>query len=127
MINMLLIFIAILVSISNIFAQQATEEQIRDANLAEEYSKKARQLIEKGRYEEALNHCNQELALYRNAFGASHPTVGLALSDVSVCYKGLGVYQKALKVQSEACSILESYYGTQASGYKSHSINWLFL
>lgn len=113
MINILLIFIAITISLSNLFAQQATEEQIRDVNLAEEYSKKARQLIEKGRYQEALNQCNQELAIYRNGFGDSHPTVGLALSDVAVCYKGLGEYQKALKVQSEACSVLESYYGNQ--------------
>ena len=69
------------------------------------------QLIDQGRYKEAIPIAKRSLAIHEKALGPEHLDVGASLNNLAVLYYDLGAYQKAEPLFKRALAIREKALG----------------
>ena len=71
------------------------------------------QLIDQGRYKEAIPIAKRSLAIHEKALGPEHLDVGASLNNLAVLYYDLGAYQKAEPLFKRALAINEKALGLE--------------
>jgi CHAT domain-containing protein len=104
--------------VAPIFSQSSSvENKERSAALkeAEQLNRQVLQLLNQGKYLEAIPIARLALAIREKALGADHPDVATSLNNLALLYKAQGNYTTAEPLYKRSLAIYEKALGTDHS------------
>jgi len=105
-------FIVVCLSILVACSHQGLVQQA-DLGKAEALNRQVMQLLNQGRYGEAIPLAQRALAIREQALGPEHPDVATSLNNLAYLYKTLGDYPKAEPLYQRALAIQEKALGPE--------------